>query len=98
MKTTTELIDAMNRVEAGDRVVVRTDDGEAYRGRVVRTEYSPPAGADGFVAMALEVGERRLEVRADTEPPAGKFARPELRAAGADGERLGVVGDVQPDA
>lgn len=81
MKTTTELIDAMNRAEEGEHMTVRVE-GDTYDGEVRETHYAAPESREkGVVSLALRIagGDRageRLEIRSTAGSNTQKFSRP----------------------
>ncbi|MEF8809015.1 hypothetical protein [Natronomonas sp.] len=89
MKTTTELIDAMNRAEEGEHMTVRVE-GDTCDGEVRETHYAPPESREkGVVGLALRIegGDRdgeRLEVRSTAESNTQKFSRPVARFSERD--------------
>lgn len=84
MKTTTELIDELNRAEQGDHITVRTDGGE-YDGEIVETHFAAPETGEGGIVgvdVRIEGGDydgERLEVRSMAESSTQKFSRPVAR-------------------
>lgn len=81
MKTTTEIIDVMNRAEEGEHVAVRVE-GDTYDGEIQETHYAAPESREeGVVSLALRVvgGDRdgeRLEIRSTAKSNTQKFSRP----------------------
>ncbi|WP_336135066.1 hypothetical protein [Natronomonas amylolytica] len=100
MKTTTELIDVMNRAEAGERLTVRVED-DTYSGEVRETHYAAPeSDEEGVVGLDLRIagGDRdgeRLEVRSTAGSNTQKFSRPVVRFAAGDGTEHEVL-DLSP--
>jgi hypothetical protein len=96
MKTTTELIDVMNRAEAGEHMTVRVTDG-TYDGEVRDTHYTAPESAgEGVVGLDLRVegGDRegeRLEIRSTAGSSTQKFSRPVARFPERDGSEHEVL-------
>lgn len=84
MKTTTELLDTMNRAERGDYMTVRTDAGE-YEGELQDSHYAAPESEkEGVVGVDIRIegGEfdgELLEVRSTAESSTQKFSRPVVR-------------------
>lgn len=84
MKTTTELIDELNRAERGDRVTVETDAGE-YEGLVEATHFAAPEGTEEGVVgidVRIDTGEfdgELLEISSTASSRTEKFSPPVVR-------------------
>lgn len=89
MKTTTELIDELNRAERGERMTVRTEAAE-YDGEILETHFAAPESREeGIVGVDIRVegGDHdgaRLEVRSTAGSSTQKFSRPVARLPDED--------------
>lgn len=89
MKTTTELIDVINRAETGEQMAVRVEAG-TYDGEIQETHYAAPESFEkGVVGLALRIegGDRdgeRLEIRSTAGSNTQKFSRPVARFSERD--------------